>query len=138
MNARYPTLGAASACALFLLLPAYAAPTGEQVRADAAQHGEQKFKPAARRDALIGQARSLLARAKRLRSEYAARADRQMVLEVDQSIAELERAISRGAELDMVQLQTLVSQRQQAISLTENLLSRIHESSQAVVNNIAD
>ncbi len=43
--------------------------------------------------------------------------------------------INKGAELEMTNLQTLISQRQMAIQMTTNLLSKVCESMQAIVNN---
>jgi len=41
-----------------------------------------------------------------------------------------------GAELHMINLQSMLSQRQTAIQLTTNLVRKMHDSSAAIINNI--
>lgn len=53
-----------------------------------------------------------------------------------ESIKDAQSAISKGAELSMIQLQSLVSQRQLAIQLTTQLMQTLNESSKQVVGNI--
>lgn len=43
--------------------------------------------------------------------------------------------VNKGAELEMTNLQTLVSQRQMAVQLTTNLISKVNESMQSIVAN---
>jgi len=43
--------------------------------------------------------------------------------------------LNKGAELEMTNLQTLISQRQMAIQLTTNLMSKINDSMMAIVAN---
>jgi hypothetical protein len=43
--------------------------------------------------------------------------------------------VNKGAELEMTNLQTLISQRQMAVQLTTNLLSKVNETMHAIVNN---
>ena len=43
--------------------------------------------------------------------------------------------LNKGAELEMTNLQTLVSQRQMAIQLTTNLMPKVNDSMMAIVAN---
>ncbi len=53
-----------------------------------------------------------------------------------QSIQTEARAINSGNEMRMVQLQSLMQQRSQVISMSTQMLNKIHESEQAITRNI--
>lgn len=52
------------------------------------------------------------------------------------SIKDKQSALSKNGELNMIQLQALVSQRQLAVQLTTQLMQTLHESSKGVIGNI--
>jgi hypothetical protein len=53
-----------------------------------------------------------------------------------ESIKEVQTNMSKSAEMNMIQLQALVSQRQLAVQLTTQLMQTAHETSKQVVGNI--
>lgn len=52
------------------------------------------------------------------------------------TVKNLQSSISKGSELNMIQLQALVSQRQLAIQLTTQMMQTMHESSKQVLGNV--
>lgn len=52
------------------------------------------------------------------------------------AIKEKQSAMSKSAEMSMIQLQSLVSQRQLAVQLTTQLMQTMHETSKQVLGNI--
>lgn len=52
------------------------------------------------------------------------------------AIDELGKDLGAGRELSMIELQSVVSQRQTALQLTTNLMNTINQSSQSIVQNI--
>lgn len=55
---------------------------------------------------------------------------------VIESVKSVQQGLSKGAEMNMIQLQSLVSQRQLAVQLTTQLMQTIHESSKQIAGNI--
>jgi hypothetical protein len=49
----------------------------------------------------------------------------------------IQEALSKSAELNMIQLQSLVSQRQQAVQITTNLIAALADSYKQVIGNVA-
>ena len=45
-------------------------------------------------------------------------------------------ALSNDAEMSMVQIQSLMSQRQQAVTMASNMLGSMNDSQKSVINNI--
>jgi hypothetical protein len=58
---------------------------------------------------------------------------------IDATVKDLQSVndeLSKGGELGMIQLQSLMSQRQLAIQITTNLMQTLHDSSKSIVQNI--